>query len=172
MEREKAQFQLQYNLTIFHGVEAERNILRYVLLRVVSTQSHMQEGTKEEEKTQTHRRIYLCLLRLQKVTGRQGASEEVVRGLLQKAATTSMTAATPVTAAIWREAKGGKVISVGGNNQQIAIFPYSGPLAVWIQASQLLSFSLSTTSYSFLPTVFPGSSSRSCSSSYCEQFQN
>lgn len=76
-----------------------------------------------------------------------------MRGLHQEAAATPMTAATPVTEAIWREAKGGEVISVGRNNQQTAIFPYSGPLAVWVQASQLLSLSLSTTSYSFLPTV-------------------
>lgn len=49
---------------------------------------------------------------------------------LQEAAATPMTAATPVTEAIRRKAKGREVISVGRNNQQAAIFPYSGPLKV------------------------------------------
>lgn len=82
-----------------------------------------------------------------------------MKGLHQEAAATPMTAATPVTvatpvtAAIRREEKGGEVISVGGNIQKTAIFPYSGSLGVWVQANKLLPFSLSTTSYSFLPIV-------------------
>lgn len=55
-EKEEVQSQLQQSLTVLHGVQEERNLLRNELLRVISSQSQMQvraqEGRKGKE-TQT-----------------------------------------------------------------------------------------------------------------------
>ncbi|GAB5584838.1 testis-expressed protein 13C-1-like [Prionailurus iriomotensis] len=47
-EKEKAQTQLQENLVLLRGVEAERNTLRNELLRVLGTQPQRQEGAVGE----------------------------------------------------------------------------------------------------------------------------
>ncbi|VFV24820.1 Hypothetical predicted protein [Lynx pardinus] len=47
-EKEKAQTQLQENLVLLRGVEAERNMLRSELLKVLGTQPQRQEGAVGE----------------------------------------------------------------------------------------------------------------------------
>ncbi|XP_058391086.1 testis-expressed protein 13A-like [Diceros bicornis minor] len=143
-EKENAQFQLQQSLTLLHGVEEERNLLRNALLRVLSSQSQKQERTEELEKgkeTQT-----LGTLAFAREAASYRTREKAVKGAGQE------TAATRETTAIVGEAKEGKVISVWGSDQELPVFPCSDVLGAWPQAGQLLHLSLSKSSYSFLPT--------------------
>ncbi|XP_005614592.1 testis-expressed protein 13A-like [Equus przewalskii] len=152
-EKEIAQLQLQQNLTILRRVEEERNLLRNALLRVLRSQFQKQERTEELEKGKETQTLGTLAFAPDAVSywTREGATQGAGPG----------TAATPMTAAIGGEAKGQKVISIWGNDQEVPVFPCSEILRAWTQAGQLLPFSLSESSYSFLPTYsLPGAATK------------
>ncbi|XP_054436311.1 testis-expressed protein 13A-like [Pteronotus mesoamericanus] len=152
-ERGKTQSQLQQNLTVLRGVQAERDAMRNVLLQVVGAQSEKQKGAEEEDKKKKTETGMLTFG--QAAAGYGGASNEALRGLGQEIAAIPTAAVAPGTAAVRREAKEEKGISVCENNSHVAISPSSGSLGAQSLASQLQPLDLSVSSHSFPPTVSP-----------------
>ncbi|XP_061034192.1 testis-expressed protein 13A-like [Eubalaena glacialis] len=146
-EKEKAQSQLQQSLTILHEIEEERNLLRSELIRVLSTRSRQQVGTrgegKEKEKEAQTSGVQ---------TYSHGTANCWLRGEAGKGSDQE-TAALPEMAAVGGEAKKDKMISQWGNDEGVANFSCPPFLGARVQARQLLPLNVSQFSNSSPPTV-------------------
>lgn len=163
-KRDKAQSELQQNLTALSRAQAERDAMKNVLLTVLSTQS---------DKTDTGMVTFG-----QTAASYSGASDRALRGLGHEIAAIPVTAAHPVAAAapgaaaVGREAKEERLISGCENNQHVVISPSSGSLGAPLRASQLQPLDLSASSHSFPPTVsLPGAAAQTAAGLTLKNFR-